>query len=116
MIESSTLILFGARGNLSRVKLFPGLFHLDDSGQLPEKMKILSVGRQVVSPEEWEGEIKGILNKKFKGQYNKKTYERFIKRNIYHANLPEDPRAFKKFADKLNDKNIFSIKKTWELY
>ena len=108
MIESSTLILFGARGNLSRVKLFPGLFHLDDSGQLPEKMKILSVGRQVVSPEEWEGEIKGILNKKFKGQYNKKTYERFIKRNIYHANLPEDPRAFKKFADKLNDKNIFS--------
>ena len=108
MIEDSTLVLFGARGNLSRVKLVPGLFHLDDSGMLPPKMKILSVGRQLVSPDEWEAEIKDMLNKKFKGNYNKETYDRFIKRNIYHANLPDDPDAFKKFADKLNDKNLFT--------
>ena len=60
MIENSTLVLFGARGNLSRVKLVPGLFHLDESGQLPAKMKILSVGRQSISPEDWQAEIKGL--------------------------------------------------------
>ena len=108
MIENSTLVLFGARGNLSRVKLIPGLFHLDDSGKLPSQMKILSVGRQLVSPEEWETEIKDMLEKKFKGKYNKDTYNRFIKRNIYHANLPDDADAFKKFANKLNDKNLFA--------
>ena len=108
MIEDSTLVLFGARGNLSRVKLVPGLFHLDESGMLPPKMKILSVGRQLVSPDEWEAEIKDMLDKKFKGDYNKKTFDRFIKRNIYHANLPDDPDAFKKFANKLNDKNLFA--------
>lgn len=107
MIENSTLVLFGARGNLSRVKLIPGLFHLDDSGKLPSQMKILSVGRQLVSPEEWETEIKDMLEKKFKGKYNKDTYNRFIKRNIYHANLPDDSNAFKKFADRLNDGKIF---------
>ena len=107
MIENSTLVLFGARGNLSRVKLVPGLFHLDESGQLPAKMKILSVGRQSISPEDWQAEIKGMLDKKFNKNYDKATFRRFIKRNIYHANLPDDPDAFKKFAARLNDDKIF---------
>ena len=107
MIENSTLVLFGARGNLSRVKLVPGLFHLDESGQLPATLKILSVGRQSISPEDWQAEIKGMLDNKFNKNYDKETFRRFIKRNIYHANLPDDSDAFKKFAARLNDDKIF---------
>tara|TARA_B100000780_G_C21091847_1_gene440064 strand:+ start:58 stop:1512 length:1455 start_codon:yes stop_codon:yes gene_type:complete len=98
MADDSTLVLFGAKGNLSRIKLIPGLFHLDEAGKLPEKMKILSVGRQEVSQVDWINEIKGMLDNKFKGKYSSKVFDRFIKRNIYHANLPEDPNAFKKFS------------------
>ena len=47
-IDDCTLVLFGASGNLSRIKLIPGLFRLDSLGRLPEKMKILSVGRSEV--------------------------------------------------------------------
>ncbi|MDC0552669.1 glucose-6-phosphate dehydrogenase [Methylophilaceae bacterium] len=108
MIENSTLVLFGAKGNLSRVKLIPGLFHLDESGQLPEGMKILSVGRQSSTQSEWEDEIKSMLDKKFKKGYCKETFKRFIARNLYHANLPDDPDAFKKFADRLKESNKFS--------
>ncbi len=79
MIDDSTLVLFGARGNLSRVKLVPGLFHLDDSGMLPPKMKILSVGRQLVSPDEWEAEIKDMLDKKFKETTTKKPMIALLK-------------------------------------
>ena len=105
---NSTLVLFGAKGNLSRVKLIPGLFHLDESGQLPDDMKILSVGRQTSTQEDWQKEIKGMLDKKFKDGYCNKTYKRFIERNIYHANLTEDPEAFQKFSKKLNEENLFS--------
>jgi glucose-6-phosphate 1-dehydrogenase len=108
LIENSTLVLFGAKGNLSRVKLIPGLFHLDESGQLPDNMKILSVGRQTSTQEDWQKEVKGMLDKKFKDGYCKKTYKRFIERNIYHANLTEDPEAFQKFSKKLNEKKLFS--------
>ena len=108
MIENSTLVLFGAKGNLSRVKLVPGLFHLDESGQLPDGMKILSVGRQASTQDEWKKEIRGMLDKKFKDGYCEKTYKRFIERNIYHANLTEDPEAFQKFSNKLNEENLFS--------
>jgi len=46
MSTNSTLVLFGAKGNLSRIKLIPGLFHLDEAGKLPEEMKILSCKNQ----------------------------------------------------------------------
>jgi len=98
MADNSTLVLFGARGNLSRIKLIPGLFHLDEAGKLPDEMKIVSVGRQSISQNEWENEIKDMLEKKFNKKYDLKVFDRFIKRNIYHATLPEDPDAFKKFS------------------
>ena len=89
MIDNSTLVLFGARGNLAKVKLIPGLFHLDEAGKLPENMKILSVGRQEVNQDIWHSDIKKMLDEKFKS-YDKKVFDRFIKRNLYHANLPDD--------------------------
>ena len=107
MADNSTLVLFGARGNLSRIKLLPGLFHLDESGKLSDEMKIVSVGRQSVSQKEWENEIKDMLIKKFGKNYDTKVFNRFIKRNIYHATLPDDPDAFKKFSNLLLNDSRF---------
>ena len=107
MADNSTLVLFGARGNLSRIKLIPGLFHLDESGKLSEKMKIVSVGRQNISQNEWENEIKDMLEKKFNKKYDLKVFDRFIKRNIYHSTLPDDPDAFKKFSKLLLNDSRF---------
>ena len=106
MIDNSTLVLFGARGNLAKVKLIPGLFHLDEAGKLPKNMKILSVGRQEVEEADWHADIKKMLDEKFK-TYDKRVFDRFIKRNLYHANLPDDPEAFIKFSKRLADKVIF---------
>ncbi len=106
MIDNSTLVLFGARGNLAKVKLIPGLFNLDEAGKLPENMKILSVGRQEVNEDIWHSDIKKMLDEKFKS-YDKKVFDRFIKRNLYHANLPDDPDAFVKFAKRLGNKEVF---------
>jgi glucose-6-phosphate 1-dehydrogenase len=106
-LDSSTLVLFGASGNLSRVKLMPGLFRLDQAGRLPEKMAILSVGRSEVAREAWLADIKGMLDAKFKNGYDQKVFERFIARNHYHANPPTDPDAFKKLKATLSNEQVF---------
>jgi glucose-6-phosphate 1-dehydrogenase len=106
-LDSSTLVLFGASGNLSRVKLMPGLFRLDQAGRLPEKMAILSVGRSEVSRDAWLADIKGMLDAKFKNGYDQKVFERFIARNHYHANPPTDPDAFKKLKATLSNEQVF---------
>ena len=75
-IDPCTLVLFGASGNLSRVKLMPGLFRLDSLGRLPDEMKILSVGRQEVVLEAWHADIKTMLDAKFKNGYDEKVFAR----------------------------------------
>jgi glucose-6-phosphate 1-dehydrogenase len=107
IIDPCTLVLFGASGNLARVKLYPGLFRLDLLGRLPEKMKILAVGRQIVDLDTWREDIKSMLDAKFKKGYNQDVFERFIARNFYHANPPSDTDAFSKLNTTLSDEKIF---------
>jgi glucose-6-phosphate 1-dehydrogenase len=106
-IDPCTLVLFGASGNLARVKLYPGLFRLDTIGRLPPELKILAVGRQEVTLEAWRADIKGMLDAKFKKGYDAAAFERFIARNYYHANPPTDPDAFAKLKNTLSDTKIF---------
>ncbi|BEV08423.1 MULTISPECIES: glucose-6-phosphate dehydrogenase [unclassified Methylophilus] len=106
-IDPCTLVLFGASGNLARVKLYPGLFRLDLLGRLPDDMKIIGVGRQVVDLDAWRADIKSMLDTKFKKGYDQKVFERFIARNFYHANPPTDPDAFNKLKATLSDEKVF---------
>lgn len=106
-IDPCTLVLFGASGNLARVKLYPGLFRLDLLGRLPDNMKIIGVGRQIVDLDAWRADIKSMLDTKFKKGYDHKVFERFIARNFYHANPPTDPDAFSKLKTTLSDESVF---------
>ncbi|MBX9675021.1 MAG: glucose-6-phosphate dehydrogenase [Methylotenera sp.] len=106
-IDPCTLVLFGASGNLARVKLYPGLFRLDSIGRLPAELKILAVGRQEVTQEAWRADIKSMLDAKFKKGYDAAAFERFIARNFYHANPPTDPDAFAKLKNTLSDTKTF---------
>lgn len=106
-IDPCTLVLFGASGNLARVKLYPGLFRLDSIGRLPADLKILAVGRQEVTLEAWRADIKSMLDAKFKKGYDAAAFERFIARNYYHANPPTDPDAFTKLKNTLSNDAIF---------
>jgi len=106
-IDPCTLVLFGASGNLARVKLYPGLFRLDLLGRLPDDMKIIGVGRQVVDLDAWRADIKSMLDTKFKKGYDQKVFERFIARNFYHANPPTDQDAFSKLKATLSDESVF---------
>ena len=106
-IDPCTLVLFGASGNLARVKLYPGLFRLDSIGRLPAELKILAVGRQEVTLEAWRADIKSMLDAKFKKGYDAAAFERFIARNFYHANPPTDPDAFTKLKNTLSNEKIF---------
>jgi glucose-6-phosphate 1-dehydrogenase len=106
-IDPCTLVLFGASGNLARVKLYPGLFRLDLIGRLPPELKILAVGRGIVELDAWRADIKTMLDAKFKKGYDPVAFERFIARNFYHANPPDDTDAFTKLKNTLSEEKTF---------
>lgn len=106
-IDPCTLVLFGASGNLSRVKLMPGLYRLDLLGRLPDSMKILSVGRSPVSNEDWQAEVRKMIEAKFYSGVDEVAFNRFIARNHYQANASDDPDAMTKLKATLTDEAVF---------
>lgn len=106
-IDPCTLVLFGASGNLSRVKLMPGLYRLDSLGRLPDDMKILSVGRSPLSQAEWQAEVRGMLEAKFYNGLDEAVFKRFVARNHYQVNASGDPNAMDKLKATLSDEAVF---------
>jgi glucose-6-phosphate 1-dehydrogenase len=49
--EAGILVIFGASGDLTRRKLMPALFHLEQAGLLPEKFAIVGVARRPLGGE-----------------------------------------------------------------
>ena len=49
------IVLFGALGDLSRRKLLPGLFHLENAGLMPDEYRIIGTSRRGGSADEFRG-------------------------------------------------------------
>ncbi len=82
--EPCTYVIFGATGNLSRIKLMPAFYHLDVAGQLPEGTKILAIGRREWSQEKWLSEVKEMIQTKIKDAFDEAVFEKFAARLHYH--------------------------------
>ena len=106
-LEPCTLILFGAAGNLSRVKLMPGLYRLERGGRLPEGMAILAVGRQQHTREEWKNMARAMLEAKFKDSLDEAIVTRLMQRMHYHENTPGDANAYVRLNQTLSDHSVF---------
>jgi glucose-6-phosphate 1-dehydrogenase len=85
-IDPCTLVIFGAGGNLSRLKLIPALFRLEVAGHLPEKMVILAASLEQWTRDQWIAEVAGMLSAKYPHGYDQSVFERFRNRLYYHAN------------------------------
>ena len=48
-LEDHVIVLFGATGDLAARKPLPGLFHLDEARLMPERYRIVGVGRRELS-------------------------------------------------------------------
>ena len=57
VVEPSSIIIFGASGDLTARKLIPALYHLFSSGALPDPVRIIGFARREKSHNEWREEL-----------------------------------------------------------
>jgi glucose-6-phosphate 1-dehydrogenase len=107
-VEPSTLVIFGAAGNLSRRKLIPALFRLELGGRLPNGMVILGCSIEERSREAWLEEVGNILQPLFPNGPDAAALARFRERLHYQAILPGDEQAYQKLKERLDDSSRFS--------
>lgn len=87
-------MIFGAAGNLSRLKLIPALFSLERLGRLPDKLVLLGCNIEQRRREEWVAEICKIVEPLYPNGIDKAVLERFSARWHYHASVPGDDAAY----------------------
>jgi glucose-6-phosphate 1-dehydrogenase len=93
--EPTAVVIFGASGDLTKRKLLPALFHLEQSNLLPEEFSVIGVARRPLQGEFEKDMRDGILQ--FGGvQEGDKKLDEFMRKVSYFAMNFDDPGGYDK--------------------
>jgi glucose-6-phosphate 1-dehydrogenase len=100
--EPTAVVIFGASGDLTKRKLLPALFHLEQSGLLPKDFSVVGVARRPLQDEFAKEMREGILQ--FGGvKEGDAKLDEFMKKISYHAMNFDDPEGYGKLKSLLED-------------
>jgi glucose-6-phosphate 1-dehydrogenase len=81
MSNNIDLVIFGARGDLARRKLFPALFQLDKAGLLTDSTRVAGLAREDIDSAEFIKQIQVLLQDV--SEVDEKVWTRFSRRLSY---------------------------------
>jgi glucose-6-phosphate 1-dehydrogenase len=88
--ESSTLVIFGASGDLTRRKLVPALFNLHRKGRLPTDKRVVGFARRPYSSEEFRVRMREGVQEFSGGSFEASAWESFAPMlSYFQGNLDE---------------------------
>jgi glucose-6-phosphate 1-dehydrogenase len=100
----STLLLFGATGDLARRMLLPSLYGLDSDGLLPGELRIVGTARTELDDEAFRGRAREALEQHLPpGFLQPDVLARFLERLSYVALDATEPGGFAKLAEAVGD-------------
>jgi glucose-6-phosphate 1-dehydrogenase len=102
-VPPTTLVIFGASGDLARRKLLPGLFHLFHEGMLPEGFAVIGYSRTQMTDEQFRERAKESVDKYCRCELEAGEWERFAERLSYVSGEFEKERDFEHLAEKLKE-------------
>lgn len=105
--DPCTYVIFGATGNLSRIKLMPALYHLDIENRLDKDTKIIAIGRRPWDNDKWISEVRVMLEEKARGGVDEKVFKRFVGRLQYHKGDLQQAECYSSLATLLGDAQQF---------
>ena len=98
--EPTVVVIFGASGDLTKRKLLPALFHLEQAGLLPEKFAVVGVARRPLQDEFTKDMQEGITKYGGVDQADEKLAP-FMKKVRYHAMNFDDHEGYAKLQQML---------------
>src|SRR6476659_327365 len=100
----STLVLFGATGDLARRMLLPSLYGLDSDGLLPDGLRIIGTARTDLDDAGFRERAEAALKEHLpEGFYSAGIAERFLSRLHYVPLDVTQPAGFERLAGTIGD-------------
>ncbi len=103
-VKASTLLLFGATGDLARRMLLPSLYGLDSDGLLPSELRIIGTARTVLDDDAYRQRAVEALREHLpEGFFDQAVADRFLKRLQYVPVDINDEESFSRLAGTIGD-------------
>ena len=96
-----TYVIFGATGNLSKIKLMPALYQLEAAGKLPPGTRILALGRRPWSRQQCQDEVRSWIAGKLDNSPGTKVLDALTQRLDYFQGDLDDPDMYQRLREKL---------------
>ncbi len=82
-VHPTTLVIFGATGDLAKRKLLPAIYNLAHEGALPERFGLIGVSRGEVSDEEFREQAREAINEFSRRDTDEKVLDGLLERMHY---------------------------------
>ncbi|MBT4499017.1 MAG: glucose-6-phosphate dehydrogenase [Gemmatimonadetes bacterium] len=105
MPDPCVLIIFGASGDLTRRKLVPAIWHLDQQGRLPESFALIGVARREMDDVSFREQMRQALQE-FVGQLDRETVDTFLDKLFYVRGNPDDGATYQLLRTRLEELDV----------
>ncbi|MFT7235436.1 MAG: glucose-6-phosphate 1-dehydrogenase [Methylophagaceae bacterium] len=82
-MQSCTIIIFGATGDLAKKKLLPALYHLSIENRLTDDTRIICMGRQDTALSDWHKMVTEYVSSKKRGGIDETGLQDFLSKVDY---------------------------------
>ena len=91
--DPCVLVIFGASGDLTRRKLVPAVWHLQQQGRLPEEFALVGVARREMDDDSFRDKMRQALDE-FVGGVDGDEVERFLEKLHYVRGDLNEPQTY----------------------
>lgn len=105
-VSACTFVLFGATGNLARIKLLPGLYQLEAAGKLSAASRIVGIGRRPWRDEDWVIEVRALLQQQLGEKLDASVFQRLSEKLAFHDGDLMQTSCYQSLHDRLNQTNF----------
>jgi glucose-6-phosphate 1-dehydrogenase len=100
-VQPCVLVIFGATGELTRLKLMPALFNLHCKGLLPPGLAVLGCARSKLSNDEFRARVRQLCRATSDTHASEEEWRRFSQRLFYEPGSFSDPGLFQRIKHTL---------------
>src|SRR5262249_14172417 len=99
----TTLVIFGASGDLTKRKLLPALHHLSRGQRLPARFSVIGVGRTDIRDDAFRAPFEASLREFAGVQEHDDVTRSLIERAFYVGGALTDPGVYQRLSERLRE-------------
>jgi len=100
-VHPTTLVIFGATGDLARRKLLPALYNLAHDGALPERFNLIGVSRSDKPHEDYQAEAREAIKEFSRRPPDDKVLDALMEQVRYVPGTFDDPGVYERLTKEL---------------